>query len=187
MKKFILFLFFAAIFIGCTEHTPKPTGFNRIDKPTYTYKQFDAPDFSIQYAGIATIETVQKGDKSGYWFNILYPNYQATIYCSYIPVTTNSLKDALNDSYHLAYSHTSKANDINPTIFQDYEKKINGTIYDLTGDVATPIQFFVTDSVSHFLRGSLYFDNQVNTDSIAPVVQYIRTDIQKIIENINWK
>jgi hypothetical protein len=37
------------------------------------------------------------------------------------------------------------------------------------------------------LRGALYFDNIPNRDSIAPVLDYIHTDIQHFIENFQWK
>ena len=59
-------------------------------------------------------------------------------------------------------------------------------IYVLEGPVAAPIQFFVTDSTSNFMRGSLYFNHAPNPDSTAPVLERMEADIRRIMESLEW-
>ena len=61
------------------------------------------------------------------------------------------------------------------------EHKVYGILYDIKGDAASPIQFMLTDSVHHVLRGALYFDAVPNKDSIAPVLNYVRKDIIRML------
>ena len=49
-----------------------------------------------------------------------------------------------------------------------------------------PLQKF-TDSVKHYLRGALYFNVEPNKDSLAPVLQFVKEDINVLIESFNWK
>ena len=128
-----------------------------------------------------------KEDGAGYWFNILYPQYNVTLYCTYIPVTKESLPKALDDSYQLAYGHVSQADGISGKQYVDSLNCKTGIIYDIRGQVAVPLQFYVTDSKSHFLRGSLYFDHKVNIDSVSPVIDFVRDDIVYILESLEWK
>jgi len=57
----------------------------------------------------------------------------------------------------------------------------------INGNAATPSQFYVTDSVHHFITGSLYFNSKPNFDSIYPAAAYLREDIRRIMETIEWK
>jgi len=53
--------------------------------------------------------------------------------------------------------------------------------------VATPYQFFLTDSTHHFFRGALYYDATPNQDSLAPVNAFLLEDIQHILNTFRWK
>ena len=65
--------------------------------------------------------------------------------------------------------------------------KVYGILYDLTGNTASSVQFILTDSVKHFFRGALYFENVPNKDSIAPMSAYIREDVIRLMESFEWK
>jgi len=184
----ILCLACVFIFVSCSESVPKPSGYPRIDKLYSEQVIFDYPDFSFLYPATSKIEEVKKDDvKAEFWFNIFYPQYNATIYCTYLQTNKSSLPRLLEESYHLAYSHVLKAEGITQTQFSDSIYHTSGIIYDIKGSVAAPVQFYVTDNNSHFLRGSLYFNNEVKTDSISPVIQYIREDIVNLMESLQWK
>ena len=60
-------------------------------------------------------------------------------------------------------------------------------LYAIEGNAASAAQFFVTDSVRHFVRGSLYFNNVPNADSVAPVNAFIINDIRHLMETLEWK
>ena len=61
-----------------------------------------------------------------------------------------------------------------------------GLVHHVSGDAASPIQFFVTDTVNHFVRAALYSNSQPNADSLAEVFNFIETDIEQIIGSLEW-
>ena len=52
--------------------------------------------------------------------------------------------------------------------------------------MATPLQFYITDSTQHFMRGSLYFNHRPNPDSTAPVLDRMEADVRKLMETLRW-
>jgi gliding motility-associated lipoprotein GldD len=122
------------------------------------------------------------------WFNIIYPEYKAKIYLSYTAISTsNPLDKLIKDSYKLTFKHTVKADYIDETPVSGKNKHVSGIMYDVGGNAASAVQFYITDSSQHFLRGSLYFYASPNADSIAPAVTYFRKDVEHIIETLQWK
>ena len=66
------------------------------------------------------------------------------------------------------------------------EKKVYGTMFNVIGDAASQIQFFLTDSIENFLIGSLYFYAKPNYDSLFPAIKYLEKDVVKLIETLEW-
>lgn len=98
-----------------------------------------------------------------------------------------NLDTLIDDSHTLAYKHTVKADAIEKIAYFNDTTKVYGLLYNLKGNVASPVQFYMTDSVKHFLRGSLYFNSTPNKDSLLPSVEFIREDIKHIFETLEWK
>jgi gliding motility-associated lipoprotein GldD len=120
------------------------------------------------------------------WYNINYKPFNATLHLSYKPVICrDTLFKLLNDSRTMVYKHTMKADEI----IENYISKPTkyGIFYELNGNTATNAQFFVTDSTKHFLRGSLYFNTATNQDSIEPVLKFLKADVLKMIQSLEWK
>ena len=184
--KFLFCFLLSLLFLDCSDYSPKPIGQNRIEKLESGYVKYEFPKFSFQYSDLIHIDTLLSKNKEEYWFNIVYPQYNAVLYCSYLPIDRSSLSKVLEDSYHLAYSHTIKADDINQKIYSNPTAKIGGMIYEIDGSVATPLQFFVTDSVANFLRGSLYYSKKMDVDSVAPINHFIEEDIMELIRTITF-
>ena len=61
------------------------------------------------------------------------------------------------------------------------------SVFEVTGNAASPIQFHVTDSVKHFITGAVYFSVQPNYDSIKPAISYLQNDVVRMIESMEWK
>jgi gliding motility-associated lipoprotein GldD len=59
--------------------------------------------------------------------------------------------------------------------------------YRVNGNAATNSQFYATDSVKHFITGSVYFHAKPNFDSVMPASSYVRDDMQRLMETLNWK
>jgi hypothetical protein len=45
----------------------------------------------------------------------------------------------------------------------------------------------LTDSTRNFLRGALYFETEPNKDSLAPVIDFFKKDMDQIINTLKWK
>lgn len=190
MRIRYIYILLSLLLIGCSDYTPtpKPRGYARIErKDTIQEVKFEEQQFSFSYLSDATVSYVKSEGKNDIWFNISYHDYDADIYCTYFPVSRKTLSGALEDTYQLAYSHAVKADGIDQVFYSDSINHIYGVMYDIKGDVASPVQFYITDSVSNFLRGSLYFQDIVKQDSVSPVIDFIRGDIVRIMESLRWK
>lgn len=182
-------LLIAFCLASCTHNTtPKPIAYDRIDIPHFENVLTEFKDYNFERSSLSYIDSLaSKSAKDGEWFNIVYPDFKVRVYCSYTPIKPLELRSFLEDSHQLAYSHAVKANGIQQTKYQDDSRRVYGILYDIEGSVATPIQFFLTDSTSHFFRASFYYDAKVNPDSVAPVTDLVRSDILKMIETFEWK
>ena len=166
---------------------PHPYGYFRIDIPAYGYKAtaLQGYPYRFEYADIAHIDT--KVDNSEpYWLDIVYPSLNARIHCSYKPVETN-LGKLTDESIRFVFDHAIKADAIPEQGYSNPEARVYGVYYDLEGNTASPVQFFLTDSAHHFFRAALYYNCIPNADSLAPVNDYIRRDIHHIIETFQWQ
>ncbi len=119
--------------------------------------------------------------------NLEYPSLNATIYLSYQPIREGNLDSLLYDAQKLTYDHTIKAETILEQPRVDSVNNVYGMFYIINGNAATQSQFYVTDSLNHFVTGSLYFDSKPNFDSLYPAVVYLRNDIRRIMESIYWR
>ncbi|MFW5766783.1 MAG: gliding motility lipoprotein GldD [Bacteroidota bacterium] len=184
----LIALLSAIMLTGCNRNknnVPKPKGYFRIDLPKKNYIRyegecpyhFDYPEYAIIFPG---------KEENPCWLNIHFPLQDATIYLTYKSVD-GDLHSMTEDSRELAYKHTTKAEAINETSFTNEENDVYGIMYDLRGNVASALQFHLTDSTNHFIRGSLYFNTKPNKDSVAPVLRFIRKDVVQLIESTEWK
>lgn len=188
MYKFITIVLLTTILFGCKQnYTPKPRGYFRIDLPEKEYRT--TPNellYSFEYSKYSFLQEHSNSPKKHYWINIVYPKLNAKVHLSYKPVE-NSINAYTEDAREFVYKHTIKADAISETPYVNIEKKVYGLMYEIKGDAASNSQFYITDSVNHFLRGALYFNAVPNKDSLAPVINYINADIKHIIETFNWK
>ncbi|MEZ5070679.1 MAG: gliding motility lipoprotein GldD [Bacteroidales bacterium] len=173
--------------LACDPYTPKPTGYLRVDYPEKTYHLYDEQaHFQFEVPDYADLHPHQSRGAEEGWLDVDFSGLQATLHLSYKEVDGN-LDDYIADSRALAYKHTVKAAGIDESPFLDPVDRRFGMVYDLKGDVASAVQFFLTDSTRHFLRGSLYFDCAPNRDSLNPVIRFLREDIVHLIETTQWK
>lgn len=172
---------------GCEEHfTPKPRGYFRIELPAKDYKTYEARcGIQVEVPAYSRIELLSENPDSC-WFNVYMPQQKARLHLTYVPVQ-NNLQALLEDAYGFAFKHEMKANAIIRTAYENDSSAVYGMVYDLKGNVASPMQFYVTDSSRHFLRGALYFQHIPNSDSIAPVLDFVRADALHLIESLRWE
>jgi len=190
----ILSILLTALY-GCREvNVPRPRGHFRIDLPARKYVLFNEPaekhlnlPLSFEYPAYGHLSFQGEHGMNRGWFNIEFPEYKAKIYLTYKDVR-NDLDSLLDQSYDLnVKNHVSKADAIKEQVYSNRENKVYGILYDLKGNTASAVEFYVTDSLSHYLRGSLYFSSEPNADSLAPVIDFFREDIMHLIETLKWK
>ena len=190
MKYNLLLILILSIFLsscGNDTYTPKPKGYFRIDLPKKKYGllEKDCPFMFETPAYTSTRLNINNPDVPC-WFDLVFNDLNASLYLSYKPVNGN-LNQYLEDSRSLAFKHTVKAFDIEQQIINFPEKNVYGLVYSIEGNAASSYQFHLTDSINHFVRGSLYFNNVPNQDSIQPVLDFVKEDINHIFETFEWK
>ncbi|MBF7092197.1 gliding motility lipoprotein GldD [Flavobacterium sp. ALJ2] len=178
----ILFIITLTI-VSCKDDVvPKPASYLRLDYVEAKYVNFEN---QCPFAFEINADAVIKGEKDC-GFMISYPKMKATIYLTYKPVN-NDINKLLKDAQKLTYEHVIKADDILEQPYLNPNKKAYGMFYQVEGNAATNSQFYITDSIKHFVTGSVYFYAKPNYDSIMPAASYIKNDMQHLMETIKWK
>jgi len=175
---------------GCSsEFMPKPKGYNRIILPAHEYTTLpDTLPYSFQYSKHAKILKDSSWIAEPYWIDIYYPEFVASIQVSYKPVKNDIelLKEYLATAYKLTSKHQVKAYAIDEAVVKTNHGK-TAVVAKLSGEVPSQYQFFTTDSTNHFLRGALYFNTATQNDSLAPVIDYVKEDIMKLLNTLEWQ
>ncbi len=172
---------------GCKQaNTPRPRAYFRIDFPEKEYRAFsgDCP-FAFEYPVYGKLVDYTGRDAEPCWKNIEFPPYQGILHLTYKPVS-NNLALYVEDVRILAYKHIAKADDIVDRPFYYPERKVYGMIYEISGNTASSVSFFATDSLHNFLSGALYFSVPPNADSLKPVILFFKEDILHLIETLTW-
>ena len=120
------------------------------------------------------------------WVTIDVPSNNAQIHLSYRKIK-NNLEKLIEESRMLAYKHSQKASSIDEQLFINPSSRVYGTIYSIKGNAASPMQFYLTDSIKNFLRGSLYIKEAPNSDSLQPVIRFLTQDMLQLIKTTEWK
>ena len=190
MGKKVCLGLLVTVLVACgTPPSPRPYGYYRITVPDTSYVDFDAqyPRYPYTFAlsRNAIVKPRTDADEP-YWINLYYPSLDATIHCSYKPVRDN-LRELTNDALEFVYRNASFANAIPERDYMHPELNVYGVLFDQEGNTASSCQFFVTDSTRNFFRASVYCNCPPNADSLAPVYEYLRRDVIRMVESFEWK
>lgn len=179
------------LFISCNnDYTPKPRGYFRIALPDRKYTLLDSVfPYQFEYPSYAHITNDPLSPQERNWMNIEMPVFRGRIHISYKPIANKTdLTKYTEDARALALKHMAKASGIEQIAISNPVHRVYGLVYQIKGlGAASPYQFYLTDSIKHFVRGSLYFDVIPNNDSLAPVIDFVQKDIQHLIETTRWK
>jgi gliding motility-associated lipoprotein GldD len=173
-------------------YTPKKRGYFRIAFPTHKYLRFDKKDYpySFEYPVYAQViqdtSFFEKKPPNPYWINVDFPQFHATIYISYYQIGATSFEKLRDDAFKMTYKHTYKASSISDSLMVT-PLGVSGRFFDVGGNAATAKQFYVSDSVKHFLRGALYFNSTPNEDSLGIVNSFLQEDMVHLINTLQWK
>lgn len=172
--------------------TPKPLGYYRIELPArHQYHDFDSAGFpfSFRYPVYATItqdSALIREEHAPYWIDVTFPDLNAKIYLSYKQISASEPLDKLiNESYKLSFSHDVKADYIRAPAIRT-RNGLQGVYYQVGGNAASAYQFFITDERNNFVRGSLYFDVTPNVDSLKPAIDFLKQDLDTLIQSFRF-
>lgn len=184
----LLLLLVMAVSCGDRNPQPKPRGYFRIDVPEKQYVTLDTMSrYRFEYPVYATITPDYYSLDEKDWVNVVFPRFKGTIHISYKNVD-NNLSEYVEDAYRMITKHITKATGIRDSVVINKDRNVYGLVYNLEGEgVASPLQFYLTDSTKHFMRGSLYFNIYPNNDSMQPVIKFISDDVIHLINTLEWK
>ncbi|MBK8624163.1 MAG: hypothetical protein IPN86_00890 [Saprospiraceae bacterium] len=195
-RNVLLIVILSSFLISCSEEaikTPKARMYPKVIYPSKSYVSFDTVlcNFNFRFPSYGKImqDSFVFDGKPLHpcWFDIQIPELNASLHCSYYQVTKQKdLSSLINDAFTIAGKHNIKANYRKEAIILN-KYGVKGVMFDIEGPVASPCQFYLTDEKDHFFRASLYFNSKVNPDSTAPVLTFIKTDIDSLIATFRWK
>lgn len=189
LKKILIAISCVGVLACNSDPKPKPSAMLSLEYPKPQYKQttLNVPFSFEQNSFSEPIQTIKTDeDNQSFGIDIRYPEVKGTIYLTYRRID-NNFTDLLRDAQNLTQKHTIKADEIAEVIYENPQHKVYGMFYEVGGNAASQSQFYVTDSVKHFLSGSLYFYAKPNYDSIYPAAVYLKNDIKHIMETVKWK
>ncbi|WP_397364418.1 gliding motility lipoprotein GldD [Olleya sp. R77988] len=192
MKNTIIILLTYITLFSCgNDPIPKPKGYLRLEYPQAEYKRYNQ-DLPFTFDRNTQSDTIKykplKDDVESFGLNLEYKKLKGTIYLTYKAIDGKQrLTQYLKNAQNFTQEHTKKADAIEEFVWENPETKVYGMFYEVGGNAASQSQFYITDSLNHFLTGSLYFYAKPNYDSILPAANYLQKDIKRIMESVQWK
>ncbi|MFD2034335.1 gliding motility lipoprotein GldD [Belliella marina] len=188
LKNFVFILALLIISSCGGDYLPRPMGYNRIDLPKHDFEMLEGNyPYSFDSPIAAQIEQDSFNLEQSAWINLNYRKFGAKVHLTYLPLGSKGgdVKMVLNDAINLTAKHQIKAYGIEESVFLT-PKGYTGVVAELSGEVPTQFQFFVTDSTKNFLRGALYFNTAMKNDSLAPVIEHVKVDMMHLINTLEF-
>lgn len=194
-----------------SNYTSRKKGYFKIDLPEHQYQVFNKQEFpySFEYPVYATViqdsTYFDSTPENNYWINLDFPAFNARLFMSYkiigglapykIKQADGSYEDSLgvnqfdlmvNDAFNLTNKNDVIASSIKDSLIRN-PHGISGVFFKVGGNAATASQFFLSDTTKNFIRGALYFDATPNADSLRPVQEFLRKDLEHLISTFEFK
>tara|TARA_B110000285_G_scaffold128308_1_gene144568 strand:+ start:2962 stop:3531 length:570 start_codon:yes stop_codon:yes gene_type:complete len=185
----IIYLLLLTFLFSCKEelYIPKPPTYLKLELPEHNYSIYsdDCP-YELSVSDLFKVESVSNGQQKTCHKDINLGSLNGTIHLTYIhmiePLGTyvNFVNDKIDE-------HKIKATAINDMKIIIPENKVFCTFFELEGNVASPFQFYMTDSINNFASAVVYFNSTPNYDSLKPSLEYLKIDLEHMINNFQWK
>ena len=192
LNKFSGLLVGLALLASCSsapDFTPKPKGYNRIDLPAHRYHVLGGGHpYEFEYSKEAVIKRDSSYMAQPHWLNVYYPKLQANVQITYMDVQRDRrlYNKMMEDARKLTGKHEIKATAIEERILKT-PSGMRASVFELSGEVPSQFQFYTTDSTRHFFRGALYFRTATANDSLAPVIEYVKADMVRMLNTLRYK
>ena len=189
MKRFFPLAFLVLLCLACESNwLPKPPGYNRIELPRHEYQRLEQGyPYQLDFSTHSRVEADSFNLNEKEWINLNYKEFGAKVHLTYQKIDQSTdFKTLSNDAFNLTAKHQIKAYGIEEAILLTPNGYV-AVVAELSGEVPTQFQFFVTDSTSNFLRGAVYFNSALKNDSLAPIIEYIKLDMAHLINSVNFE
>lgn len=187
LKKLFILVLLSGFFSCETEQTiPKPPTYLRLELPDHTYTPLkdDCP-FTFDIAKPYKYQIKELSDSTHKGIIDLGP-LNGTVYLHYWKLK-QPLSYYINNANDEVDRHKIKAAKITDENILRSGDRVFGTFFSLQGDVATPFQFYLTDSTDQFMYAEVLFNSSPNYDSLKPSLDYLKIDLDKMLETFKWK
>ena len=176
-----------SLLVSCVDYSPKPRGYLRIDLQEPVYVSYSDTRFPFSFHVSDQVSVSLSTENTLSWLDLFYPALNARVYCGYSSIRKGNLIGLVDESRLLVSRSARDVRDVLERDYEDPERAVYGSLFLLGDQSASPVQFYLTDSIQHFFRGALYFDHVVPSDSLKPVVDYLAHDVIELMESFNWK
>lgn len=189
-KSYYIYLFSVIFVFSCSTNEisiPKPPTYLRLDLPNHKYITInDDCNYTFQLSKLYKAKQVIDQTGPSCHKDIELGPLNGVIHFSYIDMV-EPLSAYVNYAIDKVDEHKIKATAIEDTKIIRSKDRVFGTIFELKGDVASPYQFYLTDSTTKFVSGVVYFNSVPNYDSLKPSLEYLKIDLMKMINTFQWK
>lgn len=190
MKKIVLYFLLGSFVVACGDELliPKPPTYLRLNLPEHTYENFQDSNcnFSFDIASLYEISNVKLDSGSSCNKDINLGPLNGMLYFSFINMD-KPLSTYVNYAIDKVDEHKIMASAIEDSNILRPQDRVFGTCFELFGDVASPFQFYLTDSVSRFVSGVVYFNTAPKYDSLKPSLDYLKKDIYRLLNSFKWE
>lgn len=177
---------------ACEEYIPtaRPRAYPRIDLPAQTDRSYSRLESSTCPISIELPDAgkITRNLVDSCWVDISFEAYALTWHLTVRDIAPGpeGVAPYLEDHRKLVYKHSKKASRIESEPFEGPNG--NGFWFDIYGEVGTPTQIFMTDPQERYsLVLSFYYQTATARDSLAPITQYMKEEMQHAISTIEWK
>lgn len=187
--NYLLALPLLMLFSCSEDYLPKPRGYNKIDLPLHEYQTLlEEHPYKFEFSKNAVIKKDVSKIAEAHWIDVYYPDFDAYIQLTYKKIggKKKNFDEHVDDSHKLAGKHNVKAYSIEEGQIRT-PKGYAATVFELSGEVPSQFQFYVTDSTDNFLRGAVYFKTAIKNDSLAPIIEFMKYDAMHLVNTLEWK
>jgi len=185
---FFLMAMLCLVLTACEEQPPipKPPAYLRSELPDHSYTSYlDSCNYSFQLSELYSVEKAPGDENSDCHRRIDLGPMNGTIYFRYWDMNESLAYYINNANDEVDFHKTKASNIVDKTVLRPNDR-VFGTLFRLEGDVATPFQFYLTDSTDHFVYAEVLFNFAPNYDSLLPTLDYLQVDIEKMMETFQW-
>ncbi|MCC8175192.1 MAG: hypothetical protein LIO91_01990 [Bacteroidales bacterium] len=160
---------------------PRPEAWPRVD--LYTEKMDTVEGLPLLFeANTDALATTSRED-AGWWVNVRYPQYRATLYISMTPVDAATEQKVIDNrveriSRNIGGRTTEMTELTTPSGF-------HASVTMTRTASVTPVQFIATLPQMWVVSGSLALDKAPSSpDSIAPVIEAVQGDVIRMLQHL---